>query len=110
MPDMSEVPEIQATDVSAEAFLLDVREPMEWVAGHAVGAVHIPMNQIPGRLAELPDAEIVVVCKTGARSAAVAEFLLARGHSAVNLAGGTYAWQAAGRPMVAESGNEPFVL
>jgi rhodanese-related sulfurtransferase len=68
------------------------------------------MNQVPARLAELPDVEIVVICKTGARSAAVAEFLNARGHSAINLAGGTYAWQAAGRPMTAESGREPFVL
>jgi rhodanese-related sulfurtransferase len=110
MPGMSEVPEIQAVDVPAEVFLLDVREPNEWVAGHAVGAVHIPMYQVPARLDELPDADIVVICKSGGRSAAVTEFLLAQGRAAVNLAGGTTAWQAAGRPMAAENGSEPFVL
>jgi rhodanese-related sulfurtransferase len=110
MPDMSEVPEIQATDVPAGVFLLDVREPMEWVAGHAVGAVHIPMNEVPARLGELPDTEIVVICKSGGRSAAVAEYLLAHGRTAVNLAGGTTAWHAAGRPMASETGRDPFVV
>jgi len=110
MPGMSEVPEIQAADVSPQAFLLDVREPNEWAAGHAVGAVHIPMGEVPARLAELPDREITVICKSGGRSAQVTEFLLARGHQAVNLAGGTTAWQAVGRPMAAETAAEPFVL
>jgi rhodanese-related sulfurtransferase len=110
MPGMSGVPEVQAADVPAEAYLLDVREPNEWVAGHATGAVHIPMAQVPGRLAELPDAEIVVVCKSGGRSAQVTEFLLARGHRAVNLAGGTAAWQRAGRSMTSETGQDPFVV
>jgi rhodanese-related sulfurtransferase len=109
MPGMSEVPQIQAADVSPQAFLLDVREPNEWAAGHAVGAVHLPMGQVPGRLAELPDAEIVVICKSGARSARVTEFLLAQGRTAVNLAGGMKAWHAAGRPMAAETAAEPFV-
>jgi rhodanese-related sulfurtransferase len=109
MPGMSEVPEIQPAAVPAEAFVLDVREPNEWVAGHADGAVHIPMNQVPARLGELPDREIVVICKSGGRSAQVTQFLLAQGRRAVNLAGGTTAWHAAGRPMVSETGQDPFV-
>jgi rhodanese-related sulfurtransferase len=109
MPGMSEVPEIQPAAVPADAFVLDVREPIEWVAGHAVGAVHMPMGEVPRRLGELPDTEIVVICKSGGRSAQVAQFLIAQGRRAVNLAGGTYAWQAAGRPMASETGQDPFV-
>jgi rhodanese-related sulfurtransferase len=109
MPGMSGVPEIQVSAVPAEAFVLDVREPNEWVAGHAVGAVHIPMNQVPARLAELPEREIVVICKSGGRSAQVTQYLLAQGRQAVNLAGGTTAWHAAGRPMASETGQDPFV-
>jgi rhodanese-related sulfurtransferase len=110
MPDMSGVPEIQPAAVPAEAFVLDVREPDEWVAGHAVGAVHMPMNEVPARLGELPDTEIVVICKSGGRSAQVTQFLMAQGRRAVNLGGGTTAWQAAGRPMASETGQDPFVV
>jgi rhodanese-related sulfurtransferase len=110
MPGMSQVPEIQPAAVPAEAYVLDVREPNEWVAGHAAGAVHIPMAQVPARLAELPETEIVVICKSGGRSAQVTEFLLAQGRKAVNLAGGTTAWQAVGRPMASETGRDPFVV
>jgi len=106
---MPGVPEIQPSAVPTEAFVLDVREPSEWVAGHAEGAVHIPMNQVPAPLDELPDSEIVVICKSGGRSAQVTQFLLAQGRRAVNLAGGTKAWQAAGRPMASETGQDPFV-
>jgi len=55
------VAEVDPNDVSYAAFLLDVREPDEWAAGHAPDAVHVPMMEIPTRLGELPaDRDIVV--------------------------------------------------
>ncbi|MGQ0845117.1 MAG: rhodanese-like domain-containing protein [Sporichthyaceae bacterium] len=103
---MPDVPEITVSEVSATAYLLDVREGVEWLAGHIEGAAHIPMNQVPQRLAELPtDSTIVVICKVGGRSAAVTGYLVQQGLDAVNLAGGVVAWTAAGRPMVTDSGE-----
>lgn len=106
----SQVPEIEVAGVPAGAYLLDVREPVEWAAGHAESAVHIPMNDVPTRLAEVPeDAEIFVICKGGGRSAQVTAYLHQHGRRATNVAGGTVAWAAAGKPMVSESGAAPYV-
>jgi rhodanese-related sulfurtransferase len=51
-----------------------------------------------------------VVCKVGGRSAQVVGYLLRQGVDAVNVDGGLHAWEGAGRPLVADSGAEPFVL
>ena len=77
-----------------DLFLLDVREPAELVAASVAGAVHIPMGEIPSRLAELPrDREVVVMCHAGGRSLRAAHFLAGQGFSPVqNLAGGITAW------------------
>lgn len=74
--------------------LLDVREPWEFERCHIEGAVLLPMNAIPARLAELPrDRDIVVICHHGVRSYHVARFLEHHGFSRViNLAGGVDAW------------------
>ena len=83
------------------ALLLDVREDIEWRAGHAPEATHLPMSRIGASVRELPtDRLIVCVCHVGARSAAVAEALNNAGYSATNLAGGMDAWEAAGLPVV----------
>ena len=78
-------------------FLLDVREPFELTAFGAVpGVVNIPMDDVPGRLNELPEDRtipIVVICQSGARSAEVSVYLDRKGFTSVhNLAGGTYSW------------------
>lgn len=92
--------------VDAGALLLDVRNPDEWQAGHAEGAAWIPMGELAERQEELPtDREIVVICKTGGRSAQVAKALLAAGYGAANVAGGSEAWQAAGMPIVTDDGQ-----
>lgn len=85
-----------------EVFLLDVRTPGEWSRGHIPGAHLIPMNQVPERLGEIPqDRKVVVVCATGARSAAVARYLDGRGYPWVgNHEGGVYDWARRGLPMV----------
>jgi len=87
--------------IDAGALLLDVRELDEWHAGHAPDAVLVPMGRVRAQQAELPrDRRIVVVCRSGGRSAAVTESLLGWGFDAVNLAGGMCAWAAAGLPVV----------
>ncbi|HEY3052822.1 MAG TPA: molybdopterin-synthase adenylyltransferase MoeB [Thermoanaerobaculia bacterium] len=77
-----------------ESLLLDVREENEWSLGHLENARHIPMRQIPAQIDSLPrDAEIVVYCRSGGRSANVQRYMLEQGFKKVkNLAGGLKAW------------------
>jgi rhodanese-related sulfurtransferase len=105
------VPGVPAAEVPTGAYLLDVREPEEWAAGHPPGAHHVPMMEIPVRLDEIPtDGDVVVACRVGARSAHVVAYLLAGGRENVrNLEGGLVAWAAAGRPLVSEDGRAPGV-
>ncbi|WAC65560.1 rhodanese-like domain-containing protein [Agrococcus sp. SL85] len=83
----------------ADRPLVDVREQHEWDAGHAVGAVHIPMGEVVARLGEVPDGA-AIICRSGGRSAQVVAYLEQQGLDVVNVAGGTAAWAADGRPMV----------
>ena len=76
-----------------DIFLLDVREPYEYQIAQ-IGGTLIPQNDVPNRLAEIPrDREIVVHCRSGARSQRIAELLKQSGYTdVVNLAGGILAW------------------
>jgi DMSO/TMAO reductase YedYZ molybdopterin-dependent catalytic subunit len=99
------VPEVGARAaaalVEAGALLIDVREPGEWQGGHVVQAWLLPMGQVARHRSDLPqDRRIVLVCRSGGRSAAVAEALRAWGFDAVNLSGGMTAWGLAGLPVV----------
>jgi len=106
-----DVPSISASAVPDGAVVLDVREDDEWQAGHIDGARHIPLGQVPTRVAEVAgDDQVVVVCRSGGRSARATAWLLDNGVDAVNLVGGMGAWAAAGRPMVSDTGAEPVVL
>ena len=80
-------------DAGEDIFLLDVREPYEFQIAQ-IGGKLIPQNDVPQRLAEIPrDREIIVHCRSGARSQRIAEFLKQSGYSEVsNLAGGILAW------------------
>jgi rhodanese-related sulfurtransferase len=103
------VPSVRVDEVPTDAVLLDVREPDEWAAGHIAGALHVPMNDVPRRIADHPDtltanAPVVVVCKMGSRSAKVTAWLRHQGYDALNLDGGMLAWARAGRPMEAADG------
>ena len=105
-----QVPTVPASEVPEDAVVLDVREDDEWVTGHIDGATHIPMGEVPARLEELPEADpLYVTCRGGGRSARVAAWLTANGYDAVNVGGGMGEWEAAGRPMVSETGQQPFV-
>ena len=107
---MQNVPEVSVQDLPADAVILDVREDDEWAAGHVEGATHVPLGEVPQRLAELPDADpLYIICRSGNRSGRAVAWLGQQGVETVNVAGGMRAWAAAGRPMVADSGS-PTVL
>jgi molybdopterin/thiamine biosynthesis adenylyltransferase/rhodanese-related sulfurtransferase len=80
-------------DAGEDVFVLDVREPYEYQIAN-IGGRLIPQNDVPRRLAEIDrDREIVVQCRSGARSQKIAEFLKQAGYpKVVNLAGGILAW------------------
>ena len=93
------------TEFDATVVLLDVREDDEWHRGHAPGAQHIPMSQVPSRLGEIDaDAKLFVVCQAGGRSQRVAQYLARNGYAAVNVSGGMLAWAGAGRPVITDDG------
>ena len=96
---------VQATDITPtelsqrlergdDLLLVDCREPYEWDAGHLDAARHIPLNQIPRRLDEIPrDAEIVMICRSGGRSAHAQQHLKQLGYQRVlNLVTGMKGW------------------
>ena len=104
------LPAVPAAGVPEDAWLLDVREHDEWVAGHAPGARHIPLGELGARVGEVPqDQDIYVICRSGARSERAAEALSGAGWTAINVAGGMQDWAVAGRLMIAETSGEPFV-
>ncbi|GAA3996571.1 rhodanese-like domain-containing protein [Allokutzneria multivorans] len=106
-----QVPTVDVTELGADVTLLDVREHDEWNAGHAPGALHIPLGELAERLSELPeDGELHVVCRMGGRSARAVAFLNQNGWDAINVAGGMQRWQAVGKPLAADSGAEPEVI
>jgi rhodanese-related sulfurtransferase len=76
--------------------ILDVREPAELEICRIENAIHIPMQQVPSRLAELPaGAPLIVICHHGMRSLRVVNFLHGAGiDNAINLDGGIDAWAA----------------
>ena len=85
---------------SQGAYVVDVREAAEVASGRVPGAVHIPMNDIPARAAELPkDAPFFVICASGGRSRQVVDHLQAQGLNALNVAGGTSGWEQRGWPL-----------
>jgi rhodanese-related sulfurtransferase len=84
----------------AKYFLVDVRQPEEYRQGHINGAKLFPLNQLGGRMDELPGGrEIVCVCRSGNRSRTAARKSAAAGFKAVNLRGGMIAWMRAGLPV-----------
>jgi rhodanese-related sulfurtransferase len=109
------VPEVDVSQISTAAekppYILDVREDDEWDAGHIDGTQHIPMMEIPARLAEIStDEQVLVICRSGSRSALVVGFLKHQGVDAVNVAGGIQVWAALGRPMTGPPGQPAHVI
>lgn len=100
------VPTLQPAEVQEKLkngkrpLVLDVREPHEMRDGYIAGAKLIPLGQLPGRMKELPkDREIVVVCRSGSRSASAAKSLITAGYTATNMKGGMLAWKWSNLPV-----------
>lgn len=85
-----------------KAVLIDVREPAEFAAGHAVGARNVPLSALDGAKG-LPTNKaqpIVVLCASGPRASRAAAHLRKAGYTQVHtLAGGTAAWREASLPV-----------
>ncbi len=75
--------------------ILDVRDPAEYQSGHIPGAINLPLNELRGRLTELPkDKEIWVYCRVGQRSYYANRVLSQKGFKARNLPGGYLSYLA----------------
>lgn len=87
------------------AFFLDVRTQGEWDQMHLANSTLIPLDQLSSRLAEVPkDKDVVVICRSGARSKEGMTILRGAGYTrAVCMTGGLLAWQAAGYPLEAKA-------
>jgi rhodanese-related sulfurtransferase len=106
----SELRAVPAAEVPAQAYLVDVREDDEWLAGHAPGAQHIPLGVLSERCSQIPqDRDVYVICRSGGRSARAVQALDAGGWQVLNVADGMLGWESAGRTMASESGAVPFV-
>ena len=95
-----QVREMQAQKSTAP-FVLDVRTPEEFASGHVPGAVNIPYDQVPSRLAEIPkDKEVVLYCRSGRRAGLAAAELEKAGYTDLQLMQGDMpAWEKAGLPV-----------
>lgn len=101
----NDVPDVDLDDLAAAldagAPVIDVREDDEYRSGHVPGAVHVPLGEVPEQLERFSDDDTTyVICRSGGRSRSAAEFAAAAGKAVVNVAGGTAAWIASGRPVV----------
>jgi glyoxylase-like metal-dependent hydrolase (beta-lactamase superfamily II)/rhodanese-related sulfurtransferase len=115
--DSTPVPEIDLEELDrrrAHDLVLDVREPGEYDHGHVPGALNIPQADLASRMDEVPrDREIVVICQVGSRSRRAAQFLKQMGYPQVtSVAGGTDAWDRAGRSLSVSDvqGDRPRIV
>jgi molybdopterin/thiamine biosynthesis adenylyltransferase/rhodanese-related sulfurtransferase len=109
MDDIDDVLEITPRELAArlsggdDSFdLIDVREPYEWAIARIDGARLVPLGQIPKSLSSLDKTrEIVVMCRSGVRSADAVRFMQSQGFARVrNLAGGILRWSSDVDPRV----------
>ncbi|MFC6593332.1 rhodanese-like domain-containing protein [Kitasatospora paranensis] len=99
--------------LNGRALLLDVREEDEFAAGHAPGAVPLPLGALAAGGGLPPAAagrEVLAICRSGNRSRQAAALLTARGVDAVNVAGGMRAWAEAGLPVTTTGGQNGRVI
>ena len=96
---MAEITITEADQRRSTVTVLDVREDFEVAEGMIPGALHIPMGELQARLSELdPAIPVIAVCRSGNRSARVADALNGAGFTADTMAGGMIAWTRAGLP------------
>jgi rhodanese-related sulfurtransferase len=92
-----------------EAIILDVREENEYVQGHILNSIHIPLNTLSDKIARLEkyrNRPIIASCMSGNRSARACSTLKKNGFDQVhNLKGGVIAWQNANLPLTKGKGG-----
>jgi hydroxyacylglutathione hydrolase len=99
------LPQLHAVEAAQQPqggtlMLLDVRSPQEWEQGHAPGARHVFLPELPSRLAELPRAgRIAVYCDSGYRASIAASLLQRAGFDVANIPGSWQAWKACELPV-----------
>ncbi len=98
LPATVDVATLAALQEQENVLVLDVREQWEYDEGHIPGVTHIPMNEVPDRLSEIPtDQTVIVTCRSGNRSGQITDYLQQNGYQNVhNLQGGILAWEKAG--------------
>ena len=110
----SQIPEIDAVDAesgSSDHVLLDVRETDEWQAGHAPGALWIPLGELERARFEIPfNKQIVCVCRSGRALRTRGRGVISWGFEASNMVGGMRAWAAAGLPVVRDDDTPGEVI
>lgn len=100
---------------NSSAYILDVREPAEYYKGTSENALHVPRGMLEakvdrkyeGRDPRLQDRnmELMLICKSGSRSALAAQSLIKMGFTnVVSVAGGFDAWVKEGFPLVVPKG------
>jgi hydroxyacylglutathione hydrolase len=101
------MPEIDVEELAArldrgDGVLVDVRRADEWDEAHIDGATLVTLAELPDRLDELPrERSLMVICRSGGRSAVATGALIGAGFEAVNVAGGMLAWMDADHPTLA---------
>lgn len=96
----------EVLEKSSELLLVDVRtsEELAGELGQVKGITHIPLDQLGGRVNELPeDKTIVFICRSGNRSATAAAFAQEEGLDAYNMAGGMLLWNELNLPVERKS-------
>ena len=89
-----------------DTVILDVREHREWKAGHAPGAVNMPLSTLGKRTRELAtNRHYIAVCRSGSRSRSATAQLRKSGLDVVNLKGGMAGWNRAGLPLEPRNGR-----
>jgi rhodanese-related sulfurtransferase len=108
------ITEVGVTDADAgreHSVLLDVRNTDEWEAGHAPGAIWVPLGELESARFKLPiNRRIICVCRSGQRSARATAELIQMGFDAANMKGGMKAWAAEGLPVVRDDGEPGTVI
>ena len=97
--------ELAAAREHTDIVVLDVRRRLEWADGHVAGAHHIPFNELPSRIADIPDGQVWTYCRTGHRSTIAASILAAHGRTAVSVNDDFDNAKAAGLPI--DTGDTP---
>ena len=99
-PSVNEITVENLKEITDKSIIIDVREEYEFIEVRATGVKLLPLEHIPDAATTLPkEKQIFIICASGNRSMVACEYLNSKGFEAVNVIGGTIAWNAAGYPV-----------